>query len=99
MRKISKTFKQKGFNFTQLKRDGDFAIFKKSLSNSNHTSYEVVIISRHNGYELGGQYIEPAETYPSSSQWGTKGWTCTSAKEAETKFTSLKEAENTKKKK
>lgn len=99
MRKLVKSFKQKGFNFTQIKRDGDFAIFKKIPVNGTHVSYEVVIVSRHNGYELGGQYIEPAETYPSSSQWGVKGWTCTSLKEAETKFINLKEAENTKKKK
>lgn len=97
MRKLVKTFKQKGFNFTQLKRDGDFAIYKKSPLKSEYTSYEVIIISRHNGYELGGQYIEPAETYPSSSQWGTKGWTFTCAKHAEVKFTTLKEADKQKK--
>ena len=61
------------------------------------TSYEVIIVSRHSGYELGGQYIEPAETYPSSSQWGTKGWTFTCVKHAEAKLTTLKEAEMQKK--
>jgi hypothetical protein len=90
MRKLAKNFKQKGFNFSQVKRDGDFAIFEKVPVNGTHTSYEVIIISRHNGYELGGQYIEPAETYPSSSQWGTKGWTHTTLKSAEAKLKALK---------
>ena len=99
MRKLVKTFKQKGFNFTQVKREGDFAIYKKTPLMSEYTSYEVIIISRHNGYELGGQYIEPAETYPSSSQWGIKGWTFTNINHAEAKFLALKTAENTKKKK
>jgi hypothetical protein len=97
MRKISKVFKQKGFNFTQIKRIEDFAIYKKIPVNGTHTSYEVIIVSRHNGYELGGQKIEPAETYPSSSQWGTKGWTYTTLKDAETAFTALKEADKQKK--
>ena len=97
MRKLAKNFKQKGFNFTQTKRIEDFAIYKKVPVNGTHTSYEVIIVSRHNGYELGGQYIEPAETYPSSSQWGTKGWTFTCVKHAEAKLTTLKEAEMQKK--
>lgn len=89
MRKLSKNFKQKGFNFTQSKREGDIAIYKKIPLTGNHVSYEVILISRHNGYELAGHYIEPAETYPSSSQWGVKGWTFTNSKDAEAKFKSL----------
>lgn len=97
MRKLAKTFKQKGFNLSQIKRDGIFAIYTKTKTNSNFTSYEVIIISNHNGYEIGGAYIEPAETYPSSSQWGTKGWTYTNIKDAEAKFSALKQAEPIKK--
>lgn len=89
MRKLPKTFKQKGFTFNQIKRDGNKAIFKKTKGTV--TSYEVVSISSHKGYELGGQKIEPAETYPSTSQWGIKGFTCTSLERAESKYKTLKE--------
>ena len=30
-------------------------------------------MQRHDGYELGGKTVEPAESMPSSSQWGKKG--------------------------
>lgn len=90
MRKLSKNFRQKGFNFSQIKREDNKAIYKRSKPGSKHISYEVILISSHNGYELGGQYIEPAETYPSSSQWGVKGFTCTSLERAEVRFKKLK---------
>jgi len=91
MRKLPKTFKQKGFTLTQVKRDGNKAVFKKTKVGYTFVSYEVVVVSNHNGYELGGQKIEPAETYPSSSQWGIKGFTCTSLERAEVKYKTLKE--------
>lgn len=90
MRKLPKSFKHKGFDHTQLKREGNKAIFKKTKTNSKLVSYEVVLLSSHNGYELAGQYIEPAETYPSTSQWGIKGFTYNDLKLAEAKYTTLK---------
>lgn len=88
MRKLPKLFKQKGFSFTQIKREGNKAIYKKTKDNI--VSYEVVIVSSHNGYELGGQKIAAAETYPSSSQWGIKGFTHTSLASADLKYKKLK---------
>jgi len=91
MRKLPKTFKQKGFTLTQIKRDGNKAIFKKTKTGHALASYEVIVVSSHNGYELGGQKIESAETYPSSSLWGIKGFTCTSLERAEVKYKTLKD--------
>ena len=89
MRKLDKSFKHKGFNFSQIKRINNKALYKKTSIKGTSISYEVIIISSHNGYELAGTYIEPAETYPSTSQWGTKGWTCVSLEEAEAKFNTI----------
>ncbi len=55
----------------QLKRVGNIAIYERRVeSNGNLDGYEVVKIGRHNGYVLGGQRIDPAETYPGSSAGG-----------------------------
>lgn len=84
-----------GFRLTQLYREGDFAIFHKvGIANLTRqkdvdVGFEVVIVARHNGYELGGVKIEPAETYPCSSQWGAMGWTYRTLMEAEQRFGKL----------
>ena len=89
MKVLDKEFKSCGFNFKQVKRSGDVAIYKKVPVSHNGTSYEVIKIARHNGYKLGGNYVHPAETYPSNSLWGTSGWTCTSIEHAQSRYTLL----------
>ncbi len=89
-------FTKKGFRLKQLWRDGDVAVFHKVRVESANTGkpfdagFETVVIGRHNGYELGGVKIEPAETYPGDSQWGTKGWSYTNLWAAECKYNSLR---------
>ena len=79
---IPTQFNKKGFTYTQLKREGNRAIFQQTREGSSLNNYEVVKIGRHNGYVMGGVMIEPAETYPGSSLWGITGWTCTSIDQA-----------------
>ena len=90
MKILPSRFRQKGFELVQITRENNKAIYKKSKLRNKVTSYEVIIISSHNGYQLGEQYIEPAETYPSDSLWGVKGWTFITQKEAEKFFFTLK---------
>jgi len=79
-----------GFEHTQLFRDGDIAIFHKVHLNPHFDAgFETVVISRHDGYEMGGVQIEPAECYPSPEMWGTRGWTFTNLLAARKKFTNL----------
>ena len=77
MKKIEKEFTRSGFVHKLVKRRGQVAIYKRRgiKSESGDYHYEVVKISSHNGYKLGGQYIESAETYPGASLWGLQGWT------------------------
>ena len=73
--------------FKQTKRVGDIAIYKRTVEKSGvDDGYEVIKISRHNGYTLGGQYVAPAETYPGSSQFGKTAWSCMTLDQAEAKF-------------
>jgi len=86
---IPTQFKKKGFTYTQLKREGKRAIFQQTRTDSAVNNYEVVKIGRHNGYVMGGQMIEAAETYPGSSLWGITAWTCTSIDEALKRYETL----------
>ena len=76
----------------QVKREGMIAIYSRTPKNNRTNlkpTYEVIKIHRHNGYELGGQKIEPAETYPGASQWGKAGWDCVNWDRALEKFNEL----------
>jgi hypothetical protein len=86
---IPTQFKKKGFNYTQLKREGARAIFEQTQEGSAVHNYEVVKIGRHNGYLMGGVMIEPAETYPGSSLWGITAWTCNSLEAAMQRYDAL----------
>jgi len=76
----------------QLKREGDIAIYSRTTK-AGRISYEIIKIHRHNGYTLGGQYVEPSETYPGSSQWGKVGFDAMTLERAEEKFNQLIAAE------
>ena len=89
MKKLPKQFDKKGFTYTQIKREGMKAIFKQTKKGQESATYEVVKISKHNGYELGGQKIPPGEAYPSTSQWGNSGWTYRTIEDAEKKYKKL----------
>lgn len=84
------TFYEKGFNFKQLFRAGNIALYKKVRDgNPRVRSYELIIIQKHDAYMLGQSQIEAAECYPSSSNWGNFGWTFTDKQTAESRFNNL----------
>ena len=74
-------------------RDGDVAIYKKQLDepDTEAFNYEVIAIKRHNGYEIAGVKMPPAEMYPSDSQWGDWAFTCIDREDADKRFVQLKE--------
>jgi starvation-inducible outer membrane lipoprotein len=86
MKTMKKEFIRSGFHHEQLKRVGKVAIYKRHKVDQTDYHYEVVKISRHNGYKMGGAYIDPAETYPGASLWGIQAWTCTDLQRAEMHF-------------
>lgn len=86
---IPSVFNKKGFTYKQIIREGNKAIFLQTRGDSQLSNYEVVKIGRHNGYSMGGSYIEPSETYPGSSLWGIMGWTCTSLEDAQKRYSSI----------
>ncbi len=91
-RPIALFFKHGGFSYRQIAREGDIAIYEQRWRQSENVAYEVVIIRRHEGYTLAGNYVEPAEFYPSSEQWGDYGWTVTDKDRAYAKLRELRQA-------
>lgn len=70
------TVRSDGFTLEQVVRDGDVAVYSKTKPGHLKTTFEVIRVGSHKGFEIGGKQIPPAETYPSSNQWGVNGWTC-----------------------
>jgi hypothetical protein len=74
---VATFFKAGGFSYRQIAREGDLAIYEQKWRNSENVCYEVVRIRRHDGFEIGGRRIPPAEFYPGSQAWGVDGFTLT----------------------
>jgi hypothetical protein len=92
---IESSFTKNGFQFRQINRDGDVAVFHKAaIKGPLHplafdAGFETVVITRHDGYEIAGVKMEPAEQYPGNEMWGTRGWTFPNLLSALNKFEHL----------
>lgn len=76
--------------FTLLKRENDVAIYKRTIEvTGSFEGYEVFKVTRHNGYELGGQVVKPAESYPGSTAFGKTAFFVMTRKRAEEKMHEL----------
>ena len=72
-------FRRDGFNYRQIARDGDAAIYEQTWSGCADPSvcYEVIRIRRRDGFQINGRLVEPAEIYPKADAWGVDGFTLT----------------------
>jgi hypothetical protein len=72
-------FRHDGFEYRQIAREGNAAIYEQTWSGCSEPSvcYEVIRIKRREGFQIGGTFVEPAEVYPNSEAWGTDGFTLT----------------------
>ena len=92
MKLLPITFTAGGFQFRQLWREGNVALFEKSKSENNR-SFEVVRIQRRNARLAFGKTLPASEVMPSSERWGKDGWTYTDLEHARQKFRTLVEAQ------
>jgi len=80
-------FRRDGFDYRQIYRQGDFAIYRQSWKGNEHSAaFEVVRIKRRQGFQIGARFVEPAEVYPNSEAWGVDGWTTQDKQAAFHKF-------------
>jgi hypothetical protein len=78
-RPLPKEFRRDGFDYRQIAREGNAAIYEQRWTGCAEPSvcYEVIRIRRRDGFQIGGRFVEPAEVYPPSEVWGTNGFTLT----------------------
>ena len=94
MKTLPTTFGSDDFDFQQLRREGDVAIFVKQKPPFKFKSYEVVIIQKRDAYIWPNGLTTPAhEAMPSSRDWGKYGWTYQTLQDAELRFKTLAETQ------
>jgi hypothetical protein len=78
-RPLATRFHLQGFDYQQIAREGDAAIYQQTWTGTSnpHACYEVIRIRRRDGFHIDGRLVEPAEVYPPSEAWGTDGFTVT----------------------
>jgi hypothetical protein len=87
---LPKEFRRDGFNYRQIYREGDFAIYQQTWKgNDDSAVFEVIRIRRREGFEINGRAVQPAEVYPSAKAWGVEGFTLTGKDAAFAKFRKL----------
>jgi len=76
-RPLPKETRRDGFNYCQIAREGDVALYEQRWTGCAEPSvcYEVIRVRRREGFEINGRFNPPAEVYPRSEQWGQLGWT------------------------
>jgi hypothetical protein len=78
---------QKEFNFKQIRREGDVALFeKRDILQPEIVYYEAIHIRKFNAYSMGGVDFPAGERYPSDREFGIYGWCCGSLELAEIRF-------------
>jgi hypothetical protein len=88
---LATQFQHGGFQYRQIVREGDFAIYEQRWIRpdgklSENVAYEVIRIRRREAFQIGDNFVEPAEIYPRSKAWGTDGFTLTDRDSAFNKF-------------
>jgi hypothetical protein len=85
---LPKEFRRDGFNYRQIAREGDAALYEQRWTGCAEPSicYGVIRIRRRDGFQIAGRFVEPAEVYPNSEAWGVDGFTFTDRNKAFDKF-------------
>jgi hypothetical protein len=88
---IATEFEHGGFNYRQIAREGDVAIYEQRWRDSENVCYEVVRIRRHEAKTFPGGKSSPArEAYPTSAAWGVDGFTLIEKDKAFAKLRALR---------
>jgi hypothetical protein len=85
---LRKEFRRDGFNYRQIAREGDIALYEQRSIGCPATAvcFEVIRVRQREGFHIGGRFIRAAEIYPNSEAWGTNGFTVTDSNKAWDKF-------------
>lgn len=74
-------------SYSQIKRQGDVALFEISEPKWKSPGYEVIIVQKNKPRVFpSGKKYPARESYPPSEQWGKQGWSPDTSEAAEAKF-------------
>jgi hypothetical protein len=81
---LRKEFRRAGFNYRQIAREGNVAVYEQHWTGCAEPSvcYEVIRIRRRDGFQISEKFIEPYEVYPNSDAWGVDGFSVTDRNKA-----------------
>ena len=84
-------FRRDGFDYLQIAREGNAAIYEQTWNGCSNPSicYELIRIRRREGFHISSRFVEPAEVYPNSESSGMDGFTFTDKGAAFTKLHQL----------
>jgi hypothetical protein len=85
---LAKEFQRDGFNYRQIKREGNAAIYEQAWLGcaESSLSYDVVRIRYREGFQIENRFVNAAEIYPNSEAWGVDGFTFTNGNKAWARF-------------
>lgn len=89
---LSKQITRDGFRMIQVRRLGQYAIYRRERLTTGVTHYEAIKIlveTKTRKLPSGALRNAGSERYPSSNEWGKYGWTCKTIEEAEAKLREL----------
>jgi hypothetical protein len=92
MRVIPEQFTKGDYAYTQLRKEGDLAIFKRVKRNQPWPEFEVIVIRFKGEHRFpSGTLFEGGELYPSTAEFGTYGKSCVNLDRANYLFGYYKE--------
>ncbi len=88
MTTLETEFKTNGFDFRQIERQGDVAIYEQSKGGRVLT-YELIIVQKHPAETIKGRPYPEREGYPYNEQWGSQAWTVMNLDDARQRLRNL----------
>lgn len=89
MRTIPQTFTKRGWTHSLVAQSGPWRIFCRRHPEVTNPHFEVVKIGLAKATTFLGHQIEEGETYPSSEEWGRRGFTFPTLEAARAKVEAL----------
>lgn len=90
MKPLPTHFRKDGFDYNQVFRQGNIAIYRQTKTNCpTFEAFEVGRIRENKARECFGQHFEASESWPSSEEWGVKAWTCQDLSDARRRVAAL----------
>lgn len=79
MKLLPTEIRQNGFEYKQLAREQDVALYSQTPvgQNEGRTNYEVIHVRKYPTYEIAGVEILAHEAFPPNESWGEEGFTAT----------------------